>query len=79
MSDALAKASAASQALEAIGPHIARIKQEALDGMLRCPREDRDDLLSLARACDALTKRLHDDVSAGLIEQRRAELDDMAG
>lgn len=75
MSDDIARASRAKQALEAFSEHLDAIKSESLEAMLRLAREDRDDLISLARACDALKKRLHDDVAAGLMAQHLADLD----
>jgi hypothetical protein len=80
MSDAaIAQAARARQALELFTDHLDRIKQQSLEGMLRAKGEDRDDLLSLARACEALKKRLSDDVAAGLMAEYRADLDDQAG
>ena len=79
MSDAIARAAQARQTLELAGEHLDRIRQESLEAMMRADRDQRDELLSLALACDALKKRLNDDVAGGLIAQRRAELDEQAG
>lgn len=75
MSDDIANASRARQALELMGAHLDTIKQQSLEGMMRARPEDRDDLLNLARATEALKKRLNDEVSAGLVAERRAEFD----